>query len=337
MHALYEIPSLIPDYGDPAGEVRACREDCALFDFSFVRRASVSGSQAGELVSRFANRRVDDMAVGKIRYALRLNEDGSALSDLTLWKMSDEHFEVMSGHGRDIVDLCAMGSADVRALGNDSAILALQGPNSLKLLRPWCSDPDKLAGLKYFEHGRFSVADGDCLVGRLGYTGEAGFELICSKAHAAHLWSLLSSQCTPAGFIAADILRIEAGFPLFWNDFAVPVTPAELGLVQFSNQDAPARPDGLRRICFSATSKEPPQLWRSGRPPTRPSRPGEVAVTSACCSGRVNGVLGLGYVAADTDLERTPLIDPTGQFTTLQAQSLPVYDPDKTRPRAAWR
>ena len=337
MQARYEIPSLTPDYGDPAGEVRACREGCALFDFSFVERARVQGPAAQELVAWFANRRIDDMAAGKIRYALRLNDDGTVRSDLTVWKIAEEHFEIMSGHPPDIADLCAAGGSSVCPLAHDTAIFAVQGPNSLRTLRPLCPQPERLAGLKYFEHDTVSIADVDCCVGRLGYTGEAGFELIFAKSAADQFWSQLSSHCTPGGFIAADVLRIEAGFPLFWNDFAVPVTPTEAGLAHFASSNEPSPTSALRRICFSATTRARPQMWRFKCPPSRPAERGEIAVTSACFSARTNSVVGLGYVTADTDLSQTPLLDPSGQFSDLCAQSLPIYDPGKARPRAEWR
>ncbi len=337
MLARYAIPSLTADYGDPAGEVRACREDCALFDFSFVQRARVEGAGAGELVAEFANRGADDMPAGTIRYALRLRDDGTVLSDLTVWKMSDEHFEIMSGHPPDIADLCAAGGSSMHPHAQDTAIFAVQGPNSLRKLDPLCSHPERLAALRYFEHDTVSIGGVECLVGRLGYTGEAGFELICTKYHAGRLWSLLSSQITPGGFIAADVLRIEAGFPLFWNDFVIPVTPAEAGLAHFAGGDGAPISNPLKRICFSAASAKHPRMWRFKQPPGRPVSAGEVAATSACFSVRMNCVVGLGYVAASTDLANAPLVDPSGAFSELRAQTLPIYDAGKARPRAEWR
>ncbi len=337
MQIQYEIPSLTSDFGDPDAEKRACREDCALFDFSFVQRARVSGPRAADLVMQFANRSIDDMAPGKIRYALRLNEDGTVVSDLTVWKISDEQFEIMSGHLPDIADLCALGGGDVTALSNDTAIFAVQGPNALLRLFSVCAEPEALARLAYFEHGAVSIAEVRCRVGRLGYTGEPGFELICSKADATHLWSMLASRCVPAGFIAADTLRIEAGFPLFWNDFALPVTPAEVGLAHFSSRCGTEPDQPLKRICFSAVSRDTPKMWRFETPPVRPTRPGEVAVTSACQSQLAKGVVGLGYVLASTSFGATQLFDPAGQFTGMRPQPLPLYDTQKTRPRSPWR
>ncbi len=332
----YQIPTLISDYGDPAAEVHACRNGCALFDFSFVQRAEVTGPHSADLVEKFVHRAVAQLEPGTIRYALRLRDDGTVLSDLTVWKMSDHHFEIMSGHPPDLAALAAMGDGTVSLPADDTAIFAVQGPRALESLSPLCTEVERLAALRYFEHSVICIGDVDCRVGRLGYSGEAGFELIVQRSKAEHLWSLLSSTCTPSGFIAADILRIEAGFPLFWNDFAIPVTPHEAGLSAFSLAKAATTPNTLKRICFSADTAELPQLWRFKELPARPSRPGEVAVTSAGYSTRADSVIGLAYVLARTDIESTPLFDPTGVFTQLHALPLPFYDRTKARPRAEW-
>ena len=69
-----------------------------------------------------------------------------------------------------------------------------------------------------------------CVIGRLGYSGEPGFEIIVDAELQAPLWNELSGRARPAGFAATDILRIEAGLVLFANEFVVPVTPSEAGL-----------------------------------------------------------------------------------------------------------
>ena len=116
MHTVYEIPALTPDFGDPDGEVTACRTECALFDFSFVQRTEVKGEDAKAVVQSFATRDLNDMPPGKIRYGLRMGENETLVSDLTIWKLSDEHYEVMSGHRPDVRDLQSIGGACVQDL-----------------------------------------------------------------------------------------------------------------------------------------------------------------------------------------------------------------------------
>lgn len=335
MTTVYEIPTLTRDFGDPDGEITACRNECALFDFSFVQRAEVEGDDAKAIVQSFATRDLSDMSPGKIRYALRLGENETLVSDLTIWKLSDKHYEVMSGHPQDVRDLQSIGDACVRDLSADSAIFAVQGPKALAKLAPHCERLDQLSGLNYFEHTALKIGEANCRVGRLGYTGEAGFELICSRADATQLWERLAEGIRPAGFIAADVLRIEAGFPLFWNDFALPVTAHEAGLSAFARSSpAPSRAP-LQRICFTASCADKPILWRAESAPLRPGRPGEVVVTSACFSARAGGVLGLGYVLAGSAAQ-AKMVNPIGQFQDIRVRPLPFYDFAKQRPRADW-
>lgn len=334
---MYEIPQLTPDYGNPAQEVETCRNDCALFDFSFVRRASIVGSDAASFLESFSGRQLSGTREGKIRYAIRVKEDGNLLSDLTIWKMTDEHFQVMSGHHDDIKALQSLGGSAVRDLSSDTAIFAVQGPNSLRTLAPLCATPTHLEQLQYFEWASVTIANVECLVGRLGYTGEAGFELICGKSAAKQLWPALTKHISPAGFIAADVLRIEAGFPLFWNDFAIPVDLWEAGLNSFSDATPPtARANALKRVCFTADAHFVPIMWRPARRPVRPKKGGEIAVTSACSSARAGRVLGLGFMLSCEAKDCPELSDPSGCFANIRLETLPYYDPAKARPRAAW-
>jgi glycine cleavage system aminomethyltransferase T len=324
----------VADYGDPRAEARACREAAALFDFSFVRRARVEGRGAAAALSRFARRPLADMARGRIRYALRAAPSGLLLSDLTVWRHAEEEFEVMSGRAADIAGLAALPGLRVRDPGAETAILAVQGPGTPEALAPLC-DADRLRALGYFEFARMKVAGVPALVGRLGYTGEAGVEIVVARGAGAALWRGLAERARPAGFAAADILRIEAGFPLFWNDFAIPVTAAEAGLAAFS-EPVEAEPPAIRRICFTAEADAAPLLWGPEPGLARPA-PGEITVTSACASELAGGILAMGYArAADLDAAR-PLVDPRGEFRAIRPVGMPLHDPAKARPRAPWR
>lgn len=333
---MYKIPQLTPDFGNPRQEAEACRTDCALFDFSFVRRASVRGTQAAAITEQFAGRSLRKLEEGKILYAIRLNGNGTVCSDVTVWKMSDQHFQIMSGHHQDITDLQTLAGAMVTDHTNDTAIFAVQGPNAYNAISPFCSAPEGLKQLRYFEWATLTFGDIKCLVGRLGYTGEAGFELICPRSLAPQLWSLLAKNIPPAGFIAADMLRIEAGFPLFWNDFAIPVEIEETGLGAFSNATMRSDHKRLRRVCFSANAVFTPSKWRPAQVPARPKHLDEIAVTSACFSPRAGQVLGLGYVRGSPNASRSELHDPAGNFTRIKLEPLPYYDPMKLRPRKDW-
>ena len=333
----FDVDRLIRDYGDPWAEARACRASCALFDFSFIARGRMRGPLALETLGRLTRRPLADLAPGKIRYAVRETVKGHAAADLTIWRLEDGDFEVMSGRQQDIDDLVRLapiGSAT--DLGHETAIAALQGPDALAVLSKF-SDPGPLARLAYFANARIKIGTIDCLVGRLGYTGEPGFELIVPKTDFQSLWGQLAQHATPAGFTAADILRIEAGFVLFANEFQLPVTAREAGLAMFAGGHWIGGDAELALVAFRALSSAPPGLWRPPRTLERVSRPGDIAVTSACFSPLAEGILGLGYVRR-ADLEAGyAFTDPLGAFTCIKIVPRPYYDPGKRRPRTAWR
>jgi glycine cleavage system aminomethyltransferase T len=331
----FDPAALVRDYGDARAEASACRADCAVFDFSFMERARLTGSKAVDLLRLVTPREMIHQPPGSIRYTLRTNPAQHVVADLTVWRLGEGEFEVFSGRHRDIEDWAAAshGGAVVTDLSADTAVIAVQGPRSLELLSTLGSI-DALAALGYFRHTETVIAGVPCRVGRLGYTGERGFELVASTNHKQQLWSALTARARPAGFAAADILRVEAGYLLFANELCVPVTAAELGLTRFA---APVAADPRARLaCFTAEAHDSPTLFHSDAAMRFPPAPGTIAITSACDSPLAGGVLGLGYVAADQAADGRMLADPHGRFLDVREASLPYFDPTKQRPRGPW-
>ncbi len=329
--------SLQRDYGDVRSEVIACRTRCALFDFSFLERAEIGGEAAQRVLEAFTGRSLANVQIGQIRYALRVGSTGGLLADLTIWRTGAQTYELMSGRREDVSDLLHLSAPDCRVvdLSARTAVLAVQGPQSLDALRG-LADLRAIAALPYFAFCEARLADAPCVIGRLGYTGELGFEIIVEAEHRAQLWNELGGRARPAGFAAADILRIEAGLVLFANEFMVPVSPGEVGLTRFFQGAGRLNPRPIRLVCFRAASDQKPWPWRPSPKLARPERAGVITVTSACDSVAAEGVLGLGYVTADGVSDQVPLRDPTGLFWDIRLVSLPYYDATKHRPRAAW-
>ena len=326
------------DHGDPAGEARACRAAAALFDFSFVSRARVRGRAAARDVERFCGRPLAELAPGRIRYALVRGADRAVEADLTVWRTAPDELEVMSGRAADVDALraaCSPGT-QVEDLSAVSAILAVQGPHALRALAPF-TDVARLEAIPYFGCAALAVAGTDCLVGRLGYTGERGFELLFPAERRAALWALLSHTARPAGFSAIDMLRIEAGFVLFANECRLRPGPTELGLGALV--PGAAGPVRMHLVCFRARvgAGEPvlPVPWRPAAVPTLP-QPGTLVVTSACSSVHAGGVLGLGFVPAG-EARAGARPQPQGlQSSDLELVQRPWWDSAKRRPRGPW-
>lgn len=324
------------DFGDGQAEAIAARQSCCVFNFSFLARARLEGSGALQTMARLTRRRLSDMKIGEIRYALHCTPAGHAVSDLTIWRISDAAYEVFSGMQSDIDALLASPEDGVVTNIPGSVVLAVQGPQALAALSKVTDvGADAIAKLRYFECCDAVISGYECSIGRLGYTGEAGFEIISSDTNSQQaLWQALSRVARPAGYQAAEILRIEAGFPLFMQEFLVQVFPSELGLAKYG--DAVDRHDRLKLVCFRAAGLQPDQLWTPEPELQRPSKEGEITVTSACYSPQAQATLGLGFILANTPESRTPPRDIQGEFELLSLETLPFYDPQKLRPRLPW-
>ena len=339
-HNDFQLRTLRRDYSDARAEARSCRSTAALFDFSFMRRTLVRGSGAQALVQTLTPRPIADLLPGRIRYALRLDAAGTVLSDITIWRLDAETFEVFAGTADAWLHLqaSAVSAISVYDLTEETAIFAVQGPLSLRALARLVSTA-ALSALPYFAHAQLSMGGIACRIGRLGYTGERGFEIILPRRARETMWELLAEQARPAGFAAADILRIEAGFPLFANEFIFPVLPAELGLARFAAAPgcgaAPSRRTfPIRLTCFQANCDCEPILWQPSQDAAFPPPAGSILVTSACRSIVSGEILGLGY--ASDGLGASHLIDPSGQFRGIREVRTPFYDPEKRQPRGGW-
>src|SRR5262249_47704043 len=148
---------------------------CALFDFSFLETACVSGAGAKRAIEAFSGRALDKLKEQGICYAVRTNAAGEAVADLTIWRTGPSAFEIMSGRREDIADLMTQGADDVNIvdLAANRAVFALQGPRALDVLRK-LADVTPVAALGYYRFASAEIAGIFCTVGRLGYTGEAG-------------------------------------------------------------------------------------------------------------------------------------------------------------------
>ena len=332
----FDVSVLTSDFGDAVAEANACRNDCALFDFSFLECAQITGKGSRSVVEAFAGRPLVQLQQNAIAYAVRVNAVGHAVSDLTVWRTDVETFEVMSGRRQDITDLLAAKTPGITVTNKfaNRAVFSVQGPGTLDSLRK-IGCVDVIRQLRYYTFAQAHLAGIPCVVGRLGYTGEAGFEIVFDRSQAERLWQEISQHVRPAGFIAADALRIESGFVLFANEFLVPATPGEAGLGKFHPNATPIG-GAIRLISFRADTDRLTMPWRPAAALRRPADAGTVVVTSACFSTAAGSILGLGYVQ-----DRQPLLtswrDPTGTFRNIHTEATPFFDSAKQRPRAPWR
>lgn len=206
-------------------EYYAIRNAAAALDVSPLFKYDVTGVDALPLVNRIMTRDLSRCNVGQIMYSPWCDERGYIIDDGTVWRISDNHFRITAADPnlrwfRD----CGFGmNVKVSDVSRNLATLALQGPNARRILKETVSGVD-LEDLAYY-HLSAAVMEGFPLtVTRTGYTGDLGYELWVSPEHAERMWDILFEAgrdygLLPAGMVALDIARIEAGLLLIEVDY----------------------------------------------------------------------------------------------------------------------
>jgi aminomethyltransferase len=251
----------------PAGlmaEHKHTRTAAGLFDVSHMGQLRLVGPNAAAALESLLPVDVLDLAVGKQRYGLLLNEDGGIIDDLMFVNRGTDIFVIVNGACKagDIAHIQEqIGSrCDVIPMP-ERALLALQGPQAVTALSRLAPGVEKLVfmtGAPVRVHTGHQ--DIDVFLTRSGYTGEDGFEISVHASDALALANALLAQpeVKPIGLGARNSLRLEAGLPLYGNDIDTSTTPVEAGL-SWAMQKV-RRADGARAGGFPGAYKILAQL-----------------------------------------------------------------------------
>ena len=320
-------------------EHEAVRTKAGLFDVSHMGEVTVRGRQALELLQKSTCNDVSKLEDGRAQYNGLLYPTAGFVDDILIYRNNnDDYFVVVNASNTDkdyewLVE-CAKGmDVEVKNVSADYAQLALQGPESERILQPMTDV--NLSSMKYyrFAHGR---VDGvPALVSRTGYTGEDGFEVYVAPGQGSRLMRrLLSAGATPAGLGARDTLRLEAKMALYGNDIDHSTTPleADLGWIvklekgDFMGRDVLEREktEGPRRklVGFEMVDRG---IARHGYPVVDGTE--EIGVvTSGTYSPTLKRAIGLAYLPLDKSAqgsEFTVLI--RGKETRARVVPTPFY------------
>ena len=223
------------NYGSQIDEHHQVRKDAGMFDVSHMVIVDLeAGDIKGFLQLLLANN-VDKLKQsGKALYSCMLNENGGVIDDLIVYYMSDQWYRVVVNAGTAEKDLAwfkqhaAAFNVSVKPR-HDIAMIAVQGPNARE--KAFAALPvdvvEAASPLKRF----FGADCGDWFVGRTGYTGEDGFEIMVPESEVSALWDgLAAAGVKPCGLGARDTLRLEAGMNLYGSDMTEDTSPLISGL-----------------------------------------------------------------------------------------------------------
>ncbi|MCS7110270.1 MAG: glycine cleavage system aminomethyltransferase GcvT [Candidatus Caldarchaeum sp.] len=214
----------------------AVRNKAAVFDISHMTRTKITGPGATALLQSLLTVDVEKLKPNRMKYGLLLNELGGIIDDVTVFKMGDDSFVVVSNavtREKVLSWMKAHAPEDVSVedLTDFSAFFAVQGPEAFVHVSDLVGD---VSGFKWFEGGLRSFEGCRLLVTRSGYTGGDGFELMvpCGGMDVFEkIWTwFVERGVRPAGLACRDVCRIEAGFPLYGQDFDESNDPYEAGL-----------------------------------------------------------------------------------------------------------
>ncbi len=226
----YEMPVQFSSILEEAKEVR---KGVGVFDVSHMGRIFVSGNRAEEFVEYLTTNKVSKLKKGDVQYSLILNDRGGVVDDITVYKLSSDRFMlVVNAANREKV-LSLVGrlnenfGAKVEDKTEELVQLAVQGPKAAEVLEKLFPG---VSQLKYYTFGIFDGA----LISRTGYTGEDGFEIYLPAEGGLSLYEkLVKEGVKPCGLGARDVLRIEAGFPLYGHELDEDKDPREANLSRF--------------------------------------------------------------------------------------------------------
>ncbi len=206
-------------------EYNAIRESAALFDISPLFKYLISGPDARKLVDRVVTRDMSKVAAGQIIYTPWCDEQGKVIDDGTVSRLGETTYRLTSADPSfRWLHQNALGmTVSIEDVSEKVAALALQGPTSARVLRT-VSDVN-IDALKYFRVARGTIAGVPVEISRNGYTGDLGYEIWIPWNNAVKVWDALMAggrefDIRPAGMLALDVARIEAGLVLIEVDYS---------------------------------------------------------------------------------------------------------------------
>jgi len=223
-------------------EHAATRERVAVFDLTSFGKIEVKGEGALPLLQRLTDSDINKL-IGSAIYTQFLNTRGGIESDLTVTRLGEDHFWVITGSGFIGNDLARIemhvdekdGDVSIRDITQEYACLALWGPKSRAVLEKITSSDVSNASHPYLMTKQININGAKVFAQRVSYAGELGWELYIPNNRATPIWDMLIEtgkefDLELGGYKVLDSLRLEKGFRYFTTDLTPSETPYEAGL-----------------------------------------------------------------------------------------------------------
>ena len=339
------------DYGDPEGEALAVQTSAGLIDVSTLGKMVVRGPDAGELLDRLYPNRMSNLAPGRIRYGVLCSDAGRITDDGTVCRLDEDSFYVTTtSSGAGAAEQwfswwLADWDLDAHLTDVTQGLVAvnLAGPNAREVLSRMSDLDVSNAAFKYMDAKRGDVAGVPCLLMRIGFVGEVGYEIHCTASHGVHLWDALLKAgadvgIRPFGLEPQRILRLQKLHILIGQDTDSESTPWSAALSWIVKLDKEQDFIGRWALEHAADRAAAAELvgfrCRNGHVPTEGSvilQDGAAAgqVTSARWSPTLQSVIGMAWVPSGLARDDAAItISDAGQRIEATVSTRPFYDPD---------
>ncbi len=345
-----------------AAEHRAAREKVVLFDQSSFSKYLVQGRDAVSVLQRVSCANVD-VAPGRMVYTHWLNQRGGIEADLTVTRIAENEFWVISGAAQTVKDLHWLKShigddefCSVSDITNAWAMLGVMGPDSRALLGDAIDHDFTTENFPFGDFQPVELGMARAFAGRVSYVGELGWELYVPVDQARHAFDTLWEKgqghgLTLAGMHALNSCRLEKKFVHYGHDVADHDTPLECGMgfvchfdkaIPFIGRDAIlAQKESrgfMQKRLVQFLLQDPDATLYHHEPILRD---GQIVghLTSGDYGHTLGGAVGLGYVEVDEEITQDWLdagqiaIDVAGDHVAAKASLVAMYDPKAERMR----
>ena len=223
-------------------EHAAVRNSVGVFDVSHMGEFILKGENALDLIQRVTTNDASKLSNGKAQYSCLTNDEGGIVDDLLVYCIEKDKAYMLVVNASNIekdwnwIQQHNTQGVEMHNISEKTCLLAIQGPNAVKMLQP-LTDLDIL-NLPYYQFvkGKFAGVE-NVLISATGYTGAGGVEIYFEDQHDAAniIWDTIfktgeSYHIKPIGLGARDTLRLEKAFCLYGNDINDTTTPLEAGL-----------------------------------------------------------------------------------------------------------
>ena len=346
-----------------AAEHKAAREGVVLFDQSSFSKYLVQGRDACRVLQRVSSADVD-VAAGKMVYTHWLNARGGIEADLTVTRIAEDQFWIVSGGAQTIKDLHWLNSnigddefCCVSDITNAWAVLGVMGPGSRDLLSETLNHDMTTASFPFGSFQAVELGMSRAYAARVSYVGELGWELYVPVDQARHGFDYLWQQGEShglrlAGMHTLDSCRMEKKFVHYGHDVADQDTPLECGMgfvcafdkeIAFTGRDAilKQKESGsfMHKRLVQFLLQDAEAMLYSHEPILRD---GVIVghLTSGNYGHTLGGSVGLGYIEVEDQINKEYLesgsfaIDVGGDHIPAKASLSAMYDPKAERMRA---